>query len=532
MSNNKRRSSTESSNALSNEIEKRPRSETTDSWIDWLKSNISLTTLSPTISAEQEEQQQEEEEIVDESVEQTKQSVWSWLGYGLTAKEGSRESITTDNVVLPLFDTQFKPASVSTSLFSKTVQAIQSVLFQQKKPTQSIIDSLRENPEKRIVVIGVHGWFPMKLVRSMMGEPTGTSAKFCQQMILAIQTYFKEGYEWNIPDHMITAIPLTWEGKVLERVEHLYKLILDTWADTLRSADIVVWATHSQGTPVSTILLQRLIQESLVDPKRQPICMLAMAGISHGPFPTLKTSVFVKYFEADAARELFEFMKSDTPISTQYHEAMVFILQQRIKVVFVGSMQDQVVPLYSAIMSGISHPNILRAVYMDGHVYAPDDFLIRLISFAIQLLNLGLSDHGFLIHISEVLAGNLYALEGGHSTIYEELKVFQLPLRYLFEASPCGQLELPRVYLEDDKKKQRVIEQVEARLDPFNAKARLNPFHLPWAMRGIWDDPRILQNDQLRTELETLQTLFEQWNPSSARLKEIKFRLEPLKARL
>ena len=108
MSNNKRRSSTESSNALSNEIEKRPRSETTDSWIDWLKSNISLTTLSPTISAEQEEQQQEEEEIVDESVEQTKQSVWSWLGYGLTAKEGSRESITTDNVVLPLFDTQFK----------------------------------------------------------------------------------------------------------------------------------------------------------------------------------------------------------------------------------------------------------------------------------------------------------------------------------------------------------------------------------------------------------------------------------------
>ncbi|KAI8356196.1 hypothetical protein BD560DRAFT_201067 [Blakeslea trispora] len=497
----------------------------TDSWIDWLKSNISLSSLSPTIATEP-----DDKESIEDAVEQTNQSVWSWLGYGSVNKEEEKESMK-DNVVLPLFDTQFKSVSVNSSLFSRTVQAIQSILsFQPRQPT--VLDSLKQGPESKIVVIGVHGWFPMKLVRSMMGEPTGTSVRFCQQMTLAIQTYFKEHHGWDIPDHMITSIPLTWEGKVLKRVEHLYQLVLDEYADTLRSANVVVWATHSQGTPVSTILLQQLIQEGLIDPKKQPVCMLAMAGISHGPFPTLKTSVFVKYFEADAARELFEFMKSDTTISIRYHEAMAFILHQQVKVVLVGSMQDQVVPLYSAIMSGISHPNILRAVYVDGHVYQPDDFLIRLISFALELLNLGLSDHGFLIHISEVLAGNLYALEGGHSTVYEESKVYELPLRYLFETYPCGQLELPQVYAGEDRKRQRVIEQVEARLDPFNAKARLNPFHLPWAMRGIWDDPRILKNEQLRTELDTLQSLFEHWHPSSARLKEIKFRLEPLKARL
>lgn len=233
-------------------------------------------------------------------------------------------------------------------------------------------------------------------------------------------------------------------------------------------------------------------------------------------------------------------MDSSSDISVQYREAMAYILQNKVKTVLVGSMQDQVVPLYSAIMSGISHPNILRAVYIDGHIYTKDDFLIRLITFALRLLNVGLSDHGFLIHISEVLAGNLYAWEGGHSTVYEELDVFMLPLQYLFETRPIGQFEIlkpasllsQKVSDSRDRAKEKVLDKVKARLDPFQAKLRLNPFHLPWAMRGIWDDPRILDDDTLSSELDTLQDLFDKWNPTSARLKEIKFRLEPLKARL
>jgi hypothetical protein len=233
-------------------------------------------------------------------------------------------------------------------------------------------------------------------------------------------------------------------------------------------------------------------------------------------------------------------MDSNSEISIQYREAMAYILQNKVKTVLVGSMQDQVVPLYSAIMSGISHPNILRAIYIDGHIYTQDDFLIRLITFALKLLNIGLSDHGFLIHISEVLAGNIYAWEGGHSTVYEELDVFMLPLQYLFETRPIGQLEIlkpvslisQKISNSSDKAKKKVLDKVKVRLDPFQAKLRLNPFHLPWAMRGIWDDPRILDDDTLSSELDTLQDLFDKWNPTSARLKEIKFRLEPLKARL
>lgn len=226
-------------------------------------------------------------------------------------------------------------------------------------------------------------------------------------------------------------------------------------------------------------------------------------------------------------------MDSKSDISIQYREAMSFILQNKIKTVLVGSMQDQVVPLYSAIMSGISHPNILRAIYIDGHIYTRDDFLIRLITFALRLLNVGLSDHGFLIHISEVLAGNIYSWEGGHSTIYEEPQVFILALQYMFETLPFGNHKVMTFHQQEkDKIKQNVLDKVQARLDPFQAKLRLNPFHLPWAMRGIWDDPRILNDDNLSHELDELQNLFDEWNPTSSRLKEIKFRLEPLKARL
>ncbi|OAD09073.1 hypothetical protein MUCCIDRAFT_135180 [Mucor lusitanicus CBS 277.49] len=381
-----------------------------------------------------------------------------------------------------------------------------------------MLDSLRADiSSKRIVIIGVHGWFPMKLVRSMVGEPTGTSIKFCEQMTAAVKKYFEDTHNVTIPDESIVNIPLQWEGKVLERVEKLYSFIESDYKKVIQDADIILWATHSQGTPVSAILLRKLIEDGIIQVNRQPICMLAMAGISHGPFPSLKGNLLVKVIgleSSDAARELFDFMDSNSDISVQYREAMAYILQNKVKTVLVGSMQDQVVPLYSAIMSGISHPSILRAVYIDGHIYTKDDFLIRLITFALRLLNVGLSDHGFLIHISEVLAGNLYAWEGGHSTVYEELDVFMLPLQYL------------------DKAKEKVLDTVKARLDPFQAKLRLNPFHLPWAMRGIWDDPRILDDDTLSSELDTLQNLFDKWNPTSARLKEIKFRLEPLKARL
>lgn len=79
------------------------------------------------------------------------------------------------------------------------------------------------------------------------------------------------------------------------------------WMQRIVDADLIMIAAHSQGTPVSVMLVARLIREGLINLNKTKVCISALAGISHGPFPSLRSSIIVKYFEADAARELFAF---------------------------------------------------------------------------------------------------------------------------------------------------------------------------------------------------------------------------------
>jgi hypothetical protein len=97
-------------------------------------------------------------------------------------------------------------------------------------------------------------------------------------------------------------VPLEGEGKVNDRVQFLYNKLLENsvWLEAVSSADVILWATHSQGTPVSVMLLERLLEKGLVHTTRQSLCMLTMAGISHGPFPSLKGSLIVKVKKMEA----------------------------------------------------------------------------------------------------------------------------------------------------------------------------------------------------------------------------------------
>ncbi|ORX55217.1 hypothetical protein DM01DRAFT_1286346 [Hesseltinella vesiculosa] len=338
-------------------------------------------------------------------------------------------------------------------------------------------------------------------------------------MTAAVKHYFEIEHNLIISDDCITCVPLEGEGKVEDRVNLLYTNLINNseWLEAVSSADVILWATHSQGTPVSVRLLHRLLERGHIHTHRQSVGLLAMAGIAHGPFPYLKGSLIVKYFEADAARELFEFMDSESDISQKFRASLVAILDRGTRVTLVASMQDQVVPLYSAIISAIQHPNILRSIYIDSHIYYVDDFLINLITFALQLRNAGLSDHGLLTHISDVLAGNLYAFEGGHSTIYEERHVYGMAVQHLFETLPLG-----RCVLIDPP-----VQPVNPKIHPFQAKAVKNPYCLPWAMRGICEDPGIISHPTWSKQLEHLHSLFEAWQPTNPKLHSVKLRLEP-----
>ncbi|KAF9909020.1 hypothetical protein EC991_009203 [Linnemannia zychae] len=410
----------------------------------------------------------------------------------------------------------------SASIMKSAVNVISNLLFSNPNspqvPTSPRMESQHRgtNGIKKVAIIGVHGWFPVKLIRTVIGEPTGTSKKFCDEMHSALKEYLKI-HNVELEPENCTLIPLEGEGKVLSRVEILYQnLVKNTqWKDALHEADLVLVATHSQGTPTSTLLVARLIEEGMLrvaadDPKMQRVGILAMAGISHGPFPFLKGNLIVRWFEAEAAQELFEFMDSETEIAKKYREALQIVLSSGVRFTCVASLEDQVVPLYSAVMTSIHHPSIVRAVYIDGATYQ-DDFLTNLISFSLRLRNSGVDDHGVLVHLSEVVAGSIYG--EGHSTIYEEREVYLLAIRSLLEPPVSLTPELARS---------------EPILHPFRARQTLNPFYLPWGMRGVMDEIKASGDEALKAEMERLKKLYDEWNPVSKGMKEIKFRLEPL----
>ncbi|KAF9998919.1 hypothetical protein BGZ80_006533 [Entomortierella chlamydospora] len=425
-------------------------------------------------------------------------------------------------IVLPSDSSKEPKHGRSSSIVKSAVNALSSLLFTKESPPPSNDNVFHRGPSgiKKVVIIGVHGWFPVKLIRTVIGEPTGTSIKFCDEMNLALLDYLKI-HDVELGSDDITLIPLEGEGKVMNRVEILYQNLIknEEWKNALHQADLVLVSTHSQGTPTSTLLIAKLIDEGMLrvmdnDPKMQRVGILAMAGISQGPFPSLKGNLIVRWFEAAAAQELFEFMDSESGISKKYHEALRVVLTSGVRITLVASLEDQVVPLYSAVMTSVHHPSIVRAVYIDGASYQ-DDFLTNLISFSLRLRNSGVDDHGILLHLSEAVAGSIYG--EGHSTIYEERAVYMLAIRSLLEPPRSLTSEMARS---------------EPTIHAFQAKQNLNPFYLPWGMRGVVDEIKALGNDILDEEIERLKGLYDEWNPVSRVMKEIKFRLEPVRSRL
>lgn len=98
---------------------------------------------------------------------------------------------------------------------------------------------------------------------------------------------------------------------------------------------------------------------------------------------------------------------------------MHYILEHGVRILACGSWYDQVVPLYSACFHGYSHPGIyrvfpqqdliraLKAIHIEGADYIPD-FMSHLVVFALKLRNMGYDDHGLVVHLSDMIAGNVY----------------------------------------------------------------------------------------------------------------------------
>jgi hypothetical protein len=317
------------------------------------------------------------------------------------SRKSSKAELSTTPVKLTPSHSPARKAADSASLISVSGESERNLVLPSFEKTYSLVQQasvwqqirhyligtepdaphlhITTNPPriKKALAIGIHGFFPSPILQKLLGPPTGTSIRFSNSAASAIKSWTeRHGYECEIEK-----VALEGEGFITDRIDTLWKLLLN-WIEPIRSADFIMVACHSQGVPVAIMLVAKLIQFGCVSSARIGIC--AMAGVNLGPFAEYKTRIF-----GGSALELFDFSNPSSNVSKMYQSALEGVLKYGVKVVYVGSIDDQLVSLevswkmhlaysfqanmvQSSTFSNISHPCIYRAVFVDGRYHASD----------------------------------------------------------------------------------------------------------------------------------------------------------------
>lgn len=169
------------------------------------------------------------------------------------------------NLLLPSFRNTYQLAE-SPSI----IQQIARLLFRSQQPPTNHLFVIKDPPKiKKAIAIGIHGLFPAALLRTVIGQPTGTSIKFANHGASAIERWAeRQGFQCDIEK-----IALEGEGKIAERVDHLWKLLLN-WVEHVRQADFILVSCHSQGVPVAMMLTAKLINLGVVSSAKIGVCAM------------------------------------------------------------------------------------------------------------------------------------------------------------------------------------------------------------------------------------------------------------------
>lgn len=233
------------------------------------------------------------------------------------------------NLVLPCFTSTYEMKENPSIL-----RQIANLLLHTSQPAANHVLRVKAPRIRKAIAIGIHGLIPATYLRPMIGQPTGTSLRFASLCADAIRRWADAH---GCADCDIEKVALEGEGRIGERVDNLWKLMLN-WIDHIRRADLIVVASHSQGVPVSVMLLEKLIDLGLITDAKIGVC--AMAGVALGPFPDYKSSILM-----GSAAELWEFGNPQSAISRRFETALKRILDYGARVTFIGSIDDQLVPM-------------------------------------------------------------------------------------------------------------------------------------------------------------------------------------------
>lgn len=157
------------------------------------------------------------------------------------------------------------------------LQQIARLLIHGQQPPVKHVFLSKDPPKvKKAIAIGIHGLFPAPLLRTVIGQPTGTSIRFANHAAAAIRRWTDEH---GHVDCEIEKVALEGEGKIAERVDNLWKLLLN-WIEHVRKADFIMVACHSQGVPVALMLVAKLIEFGVVSTGRIGVCAMGMQQLN------------------------------------------------------------------------------------------------------------------------------------------------------------------------------------------------------------------------------------------------------------
>ncbi|KAM0698427.1 hypothetical protein Q7P36_001894 [Cladosporium allicinum] len=456
---------------------------------------------------------------------------------------------TRPNLILPEFVTTY-PTVRHPSYLEKASQYVAETLrIIDPKPSPRHIFKTTVKPRiKKAIALGVHGHYPPSMLRSLLGQPTGTSIRFANYGAAEIKAWC-EANQPEIKDTEIEKVALEGEGHVSDRVDTLWKLMLN-WLSHLRQADFILVCCHSQGVPVAISLMAKLIQLGCLSPNAR-IGVCAMAGINLGPFLEYRSRFF-----GGSALELFDFCDNKSKVSRAYAESLDICLRHGVRITYVGGLDDQLVSLESSLHVPLSHPYVNRAVFVDGRLHAPN-FLTHLVIFALKLRNRGLSDHGLIRELSAPLAGSLVGGEG-HSRVYDDPAVYRLAIDFALESTAAVPSSHPATSEATGRPRafdrrssttsyptstaaansmrrgtmseSQTLPGIGAIIAPYEPPpnaSNANPFYLPWAVRGMLEEELVKR--EMMDEVRQLVVEFDEWKPTSKVLKDVKWRLEAVK---
>lgn len=170
------------------------------------------------------------------------------------------------NLLLPSFSGTYRMKENPSIM-----RQIADFLLRTRQPPANHVYRVQEPPKiKKALAIGIHGLFPAYYLKPIIGQPTGTSLRFANLGAEAIRRWADDhGQE----DCEIEKVALEGEGKIPDRVNNLWTLLLN-WIDHIRHADLIIFACHSQGVPVTMILLAKLIDLGIITNAKIGVCAM------------------------------------------------------------------------------------------------------------------------------------------------------------------------------------------------------------------------------------------------------------------